>query len=187
MLIGINRICYEMEENHLAFYSIDWNNYREHTQPLPAALIMIQKNHYSSYIIELTKIVGGGDNHFLIEKSLNMLSRLYTDLSRECRELRKELQKHKNTIKLIKDARNNIYAHLDQNFFNYKNNLDNLVQGDLNNTIKKIIDYLNDKSNLKEEFRYNNWEKTNITTFYNLVYQNIINNNVSKDLKRIKF
>lgn len=182
LMIGINRIYYEAMQSHWAFYSIDWNNNRKADTRLPTALYMLLKAHYQVYVIEITKIlINNGNNFFLLNKALNSISSI-PNFKLPARELRSELRLHNSTIEDLRKARNEIYAHLDEDYHSFKIAHNNIDTNKLHATIEKSIHFLNEAIKLKPGFDFRNFESPKITEYYDLVYKNIINTESSKSL-----
>ncbi|MEJ5092753.1 hypothetical protein GEO21_22175 [Sphingobacterium faecium] len=181
LIIGINKIAYEMFENYLAFYSIRFNNNKEVTYQLPIALCMLMKNHYHIYVIEASKILHSGKNYFLLNKALNLIEK-DPILAEKAILLRRKLNLYKSLIHKISNARNTIFAHLDEKFGSYKSEIDHSELDKLNEFIKEIIHFLNESIKIQPEFDYRNFGQTSITEFYDFVYTKITQTDDGKSL-----
>ena len=169
LLIGINRITFEVIENYAAFVEIIQNLIKHEEDPVPIPILMLLKNHFQIYIIESSKILLSGDNHFLINTALNHASR-HLGKTEEVRELKKKLNELKEVKDQIKSARNKIFAHLDASFSTYYNNMDFNKLELLNNTVINCVNFLNDSMNLYPKNDYRFFKPTTIRNFYKLIF-----------------
>lgn len=181
LIIGINRIAYEMFENYLAFHSIRYNNNIDVRYRLPTAMYMLMKNHYHIYVIEASKIIPPGQNHFLLNKALNLIEK-ESIFKNKAVLLKRKLNQNKSLFIKISKARNTIFAHLDEKFGSYKSEIDYSELNNLNELIKEIIHFLNESIKLRPEFDYRNFGETSISEFYDLVYTKITQTENSKSL-----
>lgn len=179
LVIGINRIFYEMHTNNLAYYSIEYSNARDHAlEEMPYFMNMLQKNHHQTYIIEASKILVEGENHFLINKAVNYLKKI--DDSEKLVDLGRQLKRQKNVIAEIKAARNSIFAHLDENYLKFKNKLNNQSISDLNSLVQNIINYINDFIRLDPDLDYRNFPRLNIIENYDQIFYQLVNTKIIK-------
>lgn len=173
LIVGINRIACEMFENYLAFHSIRFNNNIDVNYRLPTAMYMLMKNHYHIYVIEASKILHPGQNHFLLNKAINLIEK-ESIFKNKAVLLKRKLNQNKSLIIKISKARNTIFAHLDEEYGSYKSEINDAELDNLNELVKEIIHFLNESIKLSPEFDYRNFDETSISEFYDLVYTKII-------------
>ncbi|SEG62815.1 AbiU2 domain-containing protein [Sphingobacterium lactis] len=183
LVLGINRIVFEAKHNYSAFCGIYYNDNFNVSLPIPTALLMLMKNHYHVYVMEISKLLSSGDNHFNINKALNGI--------RQNEKYREEAQQVKNEINMLKPAidsiratRNNIFAHLDQNYYNFKNSLTETQNSELNNVIFKAVDFLNSTLQLPEYVDYRKMQSPDSIAFYNLIFTELINTGKADNLPK---
>ncbi len=181
LILGINRIVYEVNHNHHAFYAIWHNENFDIEKPIPTSLMMLLKNHYQVYIIELSKIILPGQNHFHINIVLNAISE-NEKFKEKAKSIKKSLNNKKRSIQNIKMARNMIFAHTDKNFLDYKNSMTEKESDELLECLKDAVDFLNDTIKLDNGNNFRNMKDPKIFDFYNLIFQEIINSGKSDKL-----
>mgnify|MGYP000939937701 CR=1 FL=1 len=174
LIIGINRIAHEVFQNFYAYNSILYNDYIEIEKQLPLNILMLLKNHYQVYIIELSKLISSGKNHFNINSALNGISDS-KDFLKESRELKKGINQRSKSIKKVIELRNQIFAHLDKNYYSYKFDICINDLEDLHQSIESAIQFLNRTINLPKNLDYRYMESPKINDFYNSVFMQIIN------------
>lgn len=176
LIVGINRIANEVFHNYSAFNAILYNDNFNVENPVPIAILMLLKNHYQVYTIELSKIILSGENHFLLNKALNGIA-LNEKYSKSAREHKKLLNSKSKSINKIRSARNMVFAHLDQTYYEFKNKLTEKESDELHLAVKNVIDFLNSTIQLPKEYDYRHMPNTDIKEFYDLVFSEIINSN----------
>lgn len=185
LVLGINRIAFEMLENHKAFVGIMNNNNFVGDRPIPIALMMLLKNHFQVYVIESSKILlPGKDQHFLIATALNTASSNPT-LTNEARAFRKKLSALNPILVNLRTSRNKIFAHLDRTYLSYKNLMTDENVEKINETVQVCVNFLNESIGLPKEVDYRFMERGDIIAFYDFVFTEIVNTNCVKTLPKV--
>ncbi|WP_312139495.1 hypothetical protein [Sphingobacterium sp.] len=186
VIIGLNRVYVEMIENYWAFISINNNNMLDISKEIPTAMLMLMKNHYQIYIIEASKFLIRSNNHFDIRKPLNFLGN-FPELREQCKSYKKRLSEFSELLEQIKYVRNSIFAHLDEEYYKFKNPICEVKTKELHELLHEIMVFINDSSLLIKEFDFREWPRPSIEAFYNEVFKKIVYQKDSKHLSHQKW
>lgn len=182
VLNGLNVILVEAMINYEAYLKILGMNKVVNGERVPISLFVLAKSHWQIYVIEITKLlIHEEKNIFTLKNTFNKIIPYYNlDISFKS-EFQKLSKDYKYEIERIRKIRNSLFAHTDPNYNAFKLNVDSNRLTTFNTSLLNIVRKINEQSDL-EHYRFDKSVPIGISSFYDLIEENIINNNIHKDI-----